>query len=216
MDLRRVNTIGLADPYANLITDLGRANRSKTLDLPQHVPLASWCFPFIRSGAGKTLEGANMAWNTVDDWKAALDPLMMTDFFMDTAIPSTVDAALADDKWEVIFHQYSKAEFNSENLEFLGAVKNFEQSGDLNYAAEVYRTYVAAGSANQINLSGPNRLALDEIFGEGKDGIGPPNLFDDAKTNIMLSVVQDLFPRFQASATKAQADMWSAGGREHS
>ena len=157
-----------------------------------------------------------MAWNTVDEWKAALDPLMMTDFFMDTAIPDTVDATLADDKWEVIFHQYSKAEFNSENLEFLGAVKNFEQSGDLNYAAQVYKSYVAEGSPNQINLSAPNRTALDEIFGEGQEGVGPPNLFDDAKANIMQSVIQDLFPRFKASATKAQQDMWSDGGRDRS
>src|SRR5438270_1247248 len=163
-----------------------------------------------------------MAWEKTEDWKNALESIGMTEFFRDTTIPDSIDGVLSDGNWEIIFHQYTKAEYNSENIEFLRAVRTFETSGDLNQAAEIYKEFVAETAPRQVNLRGSNRADLDEIFGPDKEGIGPPNLFDGARDEIIGMIKNDAFPRFKASASKAQQAMaeeidWdNIGGRDRS
>lgn len=157
-----------------------------------------------------------MTWNTAAEWKAALDNVGMTDYFMDNQVPASLDDVLSNGNWEVIFHQYLVAEYSSENLDFLRAVATFESSGDLNQAAEIYKEFVATSAPRQVNLSGGTRTDLDAIFGEGGEGVGPPNLFDTAKNDITNLIKNDTFRRFKDSADKAQADMWSEGGRDRS
>lgn len=162
-----------------------------------------------------------MAWNKPDDWKAALEPIGMLDFFKESAIPDDITGVMSNGNWEVIFHQYATAEFASENVEFLRGVRAFEISGDLNQAAEIYREFVAESSPRQVNLKATARVPLDEIFGPDGEGIGPPNLFDTARDEITKMIGADTFPRFLSSATSAQKELFepidwdNVEGRDH-
>jgi hypothetical protein len=161
-----------------------------------------------------------MAWSTTADWKSGLDSVGMTDYFRDQQIPDSVAGILSDGNWEVIFHQFTQSEFSSENLDFLRSVAVFESSGDLNQAAEIYKGYVSTSAPRQVNLPESTRRDLDEIFGEGKDGIGPPSLFDQAKREITNLLGRDTFRRFrtegQAQQEKlaAEIDWDNVEGRE--
>jgi hypothetical protein len=46
-----------------------------------------------------------------------------------------------------------------------------------------------------------------EVFGEGKEGVGPPSLFDSGKAEITKMLANDTFRRFKDGATKAQHEM---------
>ncbi|HWE57489.1 MAG TPA: hypothetical protein VG435_18425 [Acidimicrobiales bacterium] len=149
-----------------------------------------------------------MAWgDTVADWKILLEELGMTEFFRDTAIPTTIEDLLKDGNWEVLLHAYAQKEFSAENVEFLRAVATFEASGDLNQAAEIYGQYVSADAAQQVNLPASMRKDLEEIFGPDKEGIGPPSVFDSAKGEIIALLRRDTFVRFRAAAVAAQQKM---------
>ena len=148
-----------------------------------------------------------MAWEKADDWKNALDPIGMLEYFRAMQIPDGIEGVLSDGNWEVIFHQYAQAEYAAENVDFLRAVRVFETSGDLNQAAEIYREFVADAAPRQVNLKATVRVPLDEIFGPEQEGIGPPSVFDAARDEIMKMISVDTFPRFKASAVKAQQAM---------
>jgi hypothetical protein len=148
-----------------------------------------------------------MAWEKTDDWKKALEPIGMIEYFRDMQVPDGIEGVLADGNWEVIFHQYAQAEYAAENVDFLRAVRVFEASGDLNQAAEIYKEFVADAAPRQVNLKATVRVPLDEIFGPDQEGIGPPSVFDGAKDEILKMISVDTFPRFKASAVKAQQAM---------
>lgn len=134
----------------------------------------------------------------------------MLDFFKESAIPDDITGVLSNGNWEVIFHQYASAEFAAENVEFLRGVRAFEISGDLNQAAEIYREFVAESSPRQVNLKATVRVPLDEIFGPDGEGFGPPSLFDPARDEITKMISVDTFPRFLASATSAQKELFDS------
>lgn len=163
-----------------------------------------------------------MGWNTTAEWQSGLDNIGMTEFFRDTQAPGSLEEVLSNGNWEVIFHQFCASEFSTENLDFLRAVAVFEASGDLNQAAEIYRQFISESAPQQVNISGGQRAPLDEIFGEGGDGEGPPNLFDEAKAEVYGITRRDTFGRFQKAAATAQQEMgeeidWdNVEGRERS
>jgi hypothetical protein len=150
-----------------------------------------------------------MSWDSPQDVKSELEQVGMYEYLRDNAIPEALDGALSDGNWEVILHQFAASEYSTENLDFLRAVATFENSGDLNQGEEIYRQFVQAGAPAQVNLGGGVRTDLDGIFGEGGTGVGPPNLFDGAKTEIFRMMSNDTFARFKAKAKAAQ-DAWGA------
>jgi regulator of G protein signaling-like protein len=163
-----------------------------------------------------------MPWDTPQEVKDALEQVGMVEFLRDNAIPDSLGAALSDGNWEVILHQYAASEYSTENLDFLRSVAAFENSGDLDLAAQIYQYYVMAGAPQQVNLGGPVREDLDGMFGEGGTGFGPPSLFDSAKNEIMRMTSNDTFARFKAKAKSAQdalgaeVDWENVEGRERS
>ena len=150
-----------------------------------------------------------MAWDTPQEAKKALENIGMVDYVREHEIPPTLAAALEDGNWEVILHQFAAAEFSTENLDFLRAVGEFESSGDLGQAEEIYEHFVSTDAAKQVNLPASIRGDLDAIFGEGGTGHGPPSLFDAAKAEITRMTSNDTFQRFKAR-TKAAQDSFGA------
>ena len=160
-----------------------------------------------------------MAWNTPKDWQTALDDVGMTDHFKTMEVPASVDDLLGDANWEVIFHQYTKAEFSSENVEFLRAVAAFEASPSHENGLAIYNQYVSESAATQVNISGAQRKPIDEIFGEhaeegeeeGEEAAARPQVtaetFAVAKNEITRMMAKDTFPRFKASAIAAQTGL---------
>lgn len=144
---------------------------------------------------------------TTAQWKDLLTPLGLNDFFRDTVIPTELNDIFSNDNWDRIFYAYAQIEFNAENLDFLREVAKFEASGDLNLAAEIYTKFVSEDAPTQVNLQQFQRVELENIFGPGKEGIGPPNLFDTSKAEIRKLVHKDSFARFRKTGEPAQREM---------
>src|SRR5579872_2947487 len=148
-----------------------------------------------------------MGWNTPQDWQAGLDNVGMTEHFKSMEVPASFDDVLADGNWEVIFHQFAASEFSTENIEFLRVVATYEQSPSRAVGKEIYDKYVSVDGESQVNLPGPLRIPLDEVFGEhdaaeGEDAAAAApaepgaDIFSAAKTEVTRMTAKDTFRRF--------------------
>ena len=163
-----------------------------------------------------------MAWTTPEAWKDALADTWMLDYVRDYQVPGSLEELWVDEGWYSIFYLYAQAEFSTENIDFLRTVEQFEQTGDLAAAEQIYKEFGSADAPRQVNLNGANRSALDAIFGAGGTGFGPPSLFDAAKGEVWKLLRADTFMRFRDGAERAQTALgqavdWDAvETREHS
>jgi hypothetical protein len=156
-----------------------------------------------------------MALEKPEEWQATLENVGMTEHFKTMEVPASFDDVLADANWEVIFHQYTKAEFSSENVEFLRAVGAYEASPSREMGKQIYDQYVSTDAASQVNISAAMRDELTETFGEhepaeDKDEPAPPaepggDIFLSAKVEITRLTAKDTFKRFRSSALAAQS-----------
>jgi hypothetical protein len=47
---------------------------------------------------------------------------------------------------------YAQAEYATENLDFVRCVEQFEQSGDLAFAEQIYKEFISTAAARQVNI----------------------------------------------------------------
>ena len=159
-----------------------------------------------------------MAWPTPQHWKDALADTWMLDWVRDTQVPESLEALWTDEGWYSIFYMYLQGEYSTETVDFIRCVEQFEQSGDLAFAAQVYTEFVAESAPRQVNISAAMRHELEAIFGEGGTEVGPPSLFDAAKAEILALIKRDTFnQRFRSEALAAEAALgaevdWDAVG----
>ncbi len=144
-----------------------------------------------------------MPLETPDQWKAEMEPWML-EIVKDRTIPSSLEDCLKDEGWATIYYFFAKANYVTENLDFLAKVDEFGRNGNMDLAKQIYQEHVREGSAAQVNLSGGNRGALDDIFKDQDEPIGPPDLFDASRREIYGLTNTDSYTRFVRFATETQ------------
>lgn len=147
-----------------------------------------------------------MTLNSTAEWKAQGDDWML-ERMRDVAAPGTLEECLSDEGWASIYYFFSKSEYNTENVDFLAKVDQFNRTGDMNLAKQIYDEHVREGAPAQVNLAGSNRSPLDEIFAGQDEPVGPPNLFDGARDEIYRMTNADSYERFKRTAAQVQTDL---------
>jgi len=108
-----------------------------------------------------------------------------------------------------LFRNFLESTFSLENLEFVEEVIEYEKISKTNIhtlltrACEIYDTYIDERSKRQvqkINISSKIRRPLDEAVGKIKDRAldAPPDLFLEAKNEILKLLITDCIPQFKA------------------
>lgn len=150
-----------------------------------------------------------MNWSDVQAWKDTFGETWMMDVIKGEQVPDTLEACYADERWYSIFYMVCADQFATESLDFLSTVQTFEGNGDIALAQSIYAEFVSDAAPRQVNLPSGAKTPLDEIFREGGTGFGPPNLFDDAKTEVWKMVRGDRFADFRSKAGAAQTALWA-------
>jgi hypothetical protein len=154
-----------------------------------------------------------MALDKAAEWKAQADRTVL-DRLTNESPPDTYPNCRTDANWHPIFYKYAVSNLANENLDFLSAVAAYRANADAASARKLYDDYVKPGAPQWVNLYDATQGALDDLFGGGDQPNGA-DIFDDASTEVIGVVDQDLYPKFKTTASNVRKELQAeAGGEE--
>lgn len=96
------------------------------------------------------------------------------------------------------FLAYAQSEYNSENIEFLRAVRAFRKNPTLDGAQSIWHKFFNKESKLQINLSAGVVETIQKLLASGHiDMVDLLTLFDQATAGILNLVENDTLRRFK-------------------
>jgi PAS domain S-box-containing protein len=113
-----------------------------------------------------------------------------------------LDQNLEDEKYKARLYQFCQMEKNSENLEFLDAVKNYKRMNvkdRIEKQQVIFDTFIKLGSEKQLNIS---RELSEEMRHNLEGSIGASTIFDGIVRHVKTILVLDVLPRFKDTRTR--------------
>lgn len=147
------------------------------------------------------------------DWKDQAEPAMLEQLEKGLA-PETLSACRADQQWLRTYRFFAEKNLVTENLDFLEEVEEFRRTGDMTLAKKIYEEYVPSRAQRQLNLSVSNRTALEEIFEDEDEPIGPPSLFEMSYEEIYKLTDTDSYKRFKKITGDVGKDLAAENGKK--
>lgn len=97
--------------------------------------------------------------------------------------------------------EHLESEYNQETLLFWQAVEDFRGDVDAGHALAIYKSYVAAGSELEVNVSGQLRKTVEAMVpaweAADPDEAVDPGAFDAVQSEVASLLQRDCLPRFK-------------------